>query len=125
MITTGLRPKSLAATLRRVRHDLVALADGAQARRAVGFSSHVNEPTQRLPHCPVHRKEAMLMFVSIFSEDPMGAIGSTLLSGRVRVLNHPLGVPSRMNLQGKEPHHHFTVILIVRVWTWPSAPFTA
>ena len=34
-------------------------------------------------------------------------------------------VPSRMNLQGKEPHHHFTVILIVRVWTWPSAPFTA
>ena len=29
----------------------------------------------------------MLMFVSIFSEDPMGAIGSTLLSGRVRVLN--------------------------------------
>ena len=33
----------------------------------------------------------MLMFVSIFSEDPMGAIGSTLLSGRVRVLNHPLG----------------------------------
>ena len=31
------------------------------------------------------------MFVSIFSEDPMGAIGSILLSGRVRVLNHPRG----------------------------------
>ena len=83
MITTGLRPKSFAATLRRVRHDLVAFADGTQAGRRVGFSSHVNEPTQCSPHCPVHRKEAMLMFVSIFSEDPMGAIGSTLLSGRV------------------------------------------
>jgi hypothetical protein len=54
-------------------------------------SPFVNEPTQRLPQCPVHRKEAMLMFVSIFSEDPMGAIGSLLLSGRVRGLNHPRG----------------------------------
>ena len=27
----------------------------------------------------------------LYKEDPMGAIGSILLSGRVRVLNHPLG----------------------------------
>ena len=29
--------------------------------------------------------------VKITSRDPMGATGSILLSGRVRVLNHPLG----------------------------------
>ena len=37
------------------------------------------------------RKIIVLAKAAIATGDPMGAIGSILLSGRVRVLNHPRG----------------------------------
>ena len=107
MITTGLRPKSLVATLRRVRHDLAALADVAQAGRVVGFSSHVNERAQPSPDCPVHRKEAMLMFVSIFSEGPDG-----------KDCAHPVDPTEVAEVVAwlEEPGKHHTIHLASFVW---------
>ena len=45
---------------------------------------------QRIAQIPGDRLEDQRRLEMPAFEDPMGAIGSTPLSGRVRVLNHPL-----------------------------------
>jgi hypothetical protein len=46
---------------------------------------------QRIAQIPGDRLQDQRCLEVAALEDPMGAIGSTLLSGRVRGLNHPLG----------------------------------
>ena len=46
---------------------------------------------ERIAQVPRDRLQDQRCLEVAAFEDPMGAIGSTPLSGRVRVLNHPLG----------------------------------